>query len=108
MFGQVIGLVRPPSTRSNRRYHPAVALRIVFAEDDFLVREGTAALLEEIDGIDLVATAKDLDSLMAAVEEHRPDAVPTDIRMPPTFTREGIEAAVRIRALLPSIRAVVL
>jgi DNA-binding NarL/FixJ family response regulator len=85
-----------------------VALRVVFAEDDFLVREGTAALLEEIDGIELVATAKDLDSLMAAVEEHRPDAVLTDIRMPPTFTREGIEAAVRIRALHPSIGVVVL
>jgi DNA-binding NarL/FixJ family response regulator len=97
-----------PRARPEQRYHPAVALRVVFAEDDFLVREGTAALLEEIDGIELVATAKDLDSLMAAVEEHRPDAVLTDIRMPPTFTREGIEAAVRIRALHPSIGVVVL
>jgi len=85
-----------------------VALRVVFAEDDYLVREGTAALLEEVEEIDLVATAVDLDSLLAAVKEHRPDVVLTDIRMPPTFTREGIEAAGRIRASHPSIGVVVL
>ena len=85
-----------------------MALRVVFAEDDYLVREGTAALLGEIQGIELVATAIDLDSLLAAVDEHRPDVVLTDIRMPPTFTREGIEAAARIRASHPSTGIVVL
>jgi len=91
-----------------RRYHPDVALRVVFAEDDYLVREGTAALLEEVEEIDLVATAVDLDSLLAAVKEHRPDVVLTDIRMPPMFAREGIEAAVRIRASHPNTGVVVL
>ncbi len=89
-------------------YHPAVSLRVVFAEDNYLVREGTAALLAEVSDIELVATATDLSELLAAVEEHRPDAVLTDIRMPPTNTREGIDAAVRIRREHPEIGVVVL
>ena len=75
-----------------------MALRIVFAEDDYLVREGTAALLSEVGDVEIAATVGDLDALLAAVDEHRPDAVLTDIRMPPTKTTEGIDAARRIRA----------
>jgi DNA-binding NarL/FixJ family response regulator len=85
-----------------------VPLRVVFAEDNYLVREGTAALLSEVEEVDLVATASDLDSLLAAVEETKPDAVLTDIRMPPTHTTEGIEAAGRIRAERPGTGVVVL
>jgi DNA-binding NarL/FixJ family response regulator len=85
-----------------------VALRIVFAEDDYLVREGTAALLVEASDVDVVATVQDLDGLLAAVEEHRPDAVLTDIRMPPTKTTEGIDAARRIRATHADTGVVVL
>jgi DNA-binding NarL/FixJ family response regulator len=85
-----------------------VALRIVFAEDNYLVREGTAALLDSVDELDLTATVSDLDSLLTAVERERPDAVLTDIRMPPTHTTEGIDAARRIRAEHPSIGVVVL
>jgi DNA-binding NarL/FixJ family response regulator len=85
-----------------------VALRVVFAEDNYLVREGTAALLASTPDIDLVATAVDLESLLAAVEEHRPDAVLTDIRMPPDNRDEGIEAARRIRTDHPDIGVVVL
>lgn len=76
-------------------------MRLVLADDNYLVREGTAALLREIEGIELVAAADSLDSLLAAVDTHGPDAVVTDIRMPPTQTREGIEAAKRIRASHP-------
>jgi DNA-binding NarL/FixJ family response regulator len=83
-------------------------IRVVFAEDDYLVREGTAALLAEIDGIEVVTTVADLDSLLAAVDEHRPDVVLTDIRMPPGFAREGIEAASRIRRTHPGMGVVVL
>jgi len=83
-------------------------LRVVFAEDNYLVREGTSALLGSVEDLDLVATATDLDSLLTAVEEHRPGAVLTDIRMPPTNTTEGIEAARRIRAEHPDIGVVVL
>ena len=83
-------------------------LRVVFAEDNYLVREGTSALLRESQDIDLVAAVEDLPSLLAAVDEHRPDAVLTDIRMPPTATTEGIDAARRIRADHPEIGVVVL
>jgi len=83
-------------------------LRVVFAEDDYLVREGTSALLGSASDVELVAAVSDLDSLLAAVDEHRPDAVLTDIRMPPTNTTEGIEAARTIRARHPDIGVVVL
>jgi len=85
-----------------------MALRVVFAEDNYLVREGTAALLADAGEVDIVATAEDLDGLLGAVEEHLPDAVLTDIRMPPTNTDEGIEAALRIRRDHPEIGVVVL
>jgi DNA-binding NarL/FixJ family response regulator len=83
-------------------------MRIVFAEDNFLVREGTRALLETVDGVELVASVEDAEQLLAAVAEHTPDVVLTDIRMPPTFTDEGIRAAKQIRAEHPAIGVVVL
>ena len=85
-----------------------MALRVVFAEDNYLVRQGTAALLGELDEIDLVGVVEDSAALLRAVEEHRPDAVLTDIRMPPTYTTEGIDAALRIRAEHPGTGVVVL
>jgi DNA-binding NarL/FixJ family response regulator len=85
-----------------------MALRVVFAEDNFLVREGTAALLDAVDEVDLVATVSDLDGLLAAVEDQHPDVVLTDIRMPPSHSTEGIEAARKIRADHPDIGVVVL
>src|SRR5436190_18718075 len=83
-------------------------LRVVFAEDNYLVREGTSALLGSTSDVELVAAVSDLPSLLAAVDEHRPDAVLTDIRMPPTTTTEGIDAAKRIRSEHPEIGVVVL
>ena len=83
-------------------------LRVVFADDNFLVREGVAALLAEVDELELVDTVADPLSLFKAVAEHRPAAVLTDIRMPPTFTNEGIEAAKRIRSEYPDTGVVVL
>jgi DNA-binding NarL/FixJ family response regulator len=88
-------------------YHPAV-IRVVFAEDNYLVREGTAALLATSDAIELVGTATTRDELITAVEHHLPDAVLTDIRMPPTNSNDGIEAAKEIRAKHPEIGVVVL
>jgi DNA-binding NarL/FixJ family response regulator len=85
-----------------------VGLRIVFAEDDYLVREGTVALLAEVEELEVVAAVADRDALLAAVGEHHPDAVLTDIRMPPTKTTEGIDAARRIRAEHPDTGVVVL
>src|SRR5689334_17860458 len=83
-------------------------LRLVLADDNFLVRQGVAALLGEVPAIDLVETVGDLDGLMKAVTLHRPEAVLTDIRMPPTFTDEGIVAAKRIRAEHPETGVLVL
>jgi DNA-binding NarL/FixJ family response regulator len=84
------------------------ALRIVFAEDNYLVREGTAALLGEVDDVDVVAAVSNFDELLEAVEAEDPDAVLTDIRMPPTGTDEGIRAAKRIRTEHPDVGVVVL
>ena len=83
-------------------------LRVVFAEDNYLVREGTTALLAESGELEIVGTAESKDGLLAAVEEHAPDAVLTDIRMPPTGTDEGISAAKQIRAEHPAVGVVVL
>jgi DNA-binding NarL/FixJ family response regulator len=83
-------------------------VRVVFAEDNYLVREGTSALLQSSDQIELVGTATDFEELLIAVDELRPDAVLTDIRMPPTNTTEGIDAARKIRGEHPEIGVVVL
>jgi DNA-binding NarL/FixJ family response regulator len=83
-------------------------VRVVFAEDNYLVREGTAALLQTADEVELIGTASGLDELLTAVQELKPEVVLTDIRMPPTNTTEGIDAARRIRAEHPDIGVVVL
>jgi DNA-binding NarL/FixJ family response regulator len=85
-----------------------VAIRVVLAEDNYLVREGVARLLEGEPSLQVVATCGDYDSLVAAVEEHAPDVVLTDIRMPPTSTDEGIRAAEVLRETHPDIGVVVL
>jgi DNA-binding NarL/FixJ family response regulator len=83
-------------------------IRVVFAEDNYLVREGTAALLQNTGSVDLVGTAASFDELLEQVEETRPEAVLTDIRMPPTNSTEGIDAAKRIRQEHPDVGVVVL
>jgi len=85
-----------------------VALRVVFAEDNYLVREGTAALLASCPGVEVVATVADSRDLLDAVASTRPDVVLTDIRMPPTYTTEGIDTARRIRYDHPDVGVVVL
>jgi DNA-binding NarL/FixJ family response regulator len=84
------------------------ALRVVFAEDNYLMREGTAALFAEVAEITLVRLVEEPEALIAAVAELAPDAVLTDIRMPPTYTVEGITVAKRIRAEYPGTGVVVL
>jgi DNA-binding NarL/FixJ family response regulator len=85
-----------------------VAIRLILAEDSYLVREGITRLLGTQPQLEVVATCGDLDSLLAAVEEEKPDVVLTDIRMPPTNTDEGIRAAEHLRELLPDAGVVVL
>jgi len=85
-----------------------VAIRVVLAEDNYLLREGIAQLLATTDEIDLVASASDLPGLWRAVTEHDPDVVITDIRMPPTSTDEGLRAAEELRVARPGLGVVVL
>ncbi|HEV7758832.1 MAG TPA: response regulator transcription factor [Acidimicrobiales bacterium] len=83
-------------------------IRVVLAEDNYLVREGVARLLEREPEVEVVATVADYDALLAAVAEHEPDVVLTDIRMPPTGTDEGVRAAAEIRRTHPGTGVVVL
>ena len=76
--------------------------RIVLAEDDVLLRAGLASLLER-SGFEVVAQAGDGEELIAAVREHRPDVAIVDIRMPPAYGTEGLDAAQVIRAEFPTI-----
>jgi DNA-binding NarL/FixJ family response regulator len=85
-----------------------VAIRVVLAEDNTLLREGIARLLERAEDIDLVGVAADRPSLEALVDETEPDLVVTDIRMPPTGTDEGIQIAAKLRDERPAVGVVVL
>jgi DNA-binding NarL/FixJ family response regulator len=83
-------------------------IRVVLAEDHYIVREGIRRLLETQPGFEIAAVCDDLDSLLAAVEAEKPDVVLTDIRMPPSNADEGIQAAERLRETHPDIGVVVL
>jgi DNA-binding NarL/FixJ family response regulator len=83
-------------------------IRLVLADDHYLVREGVRRLLETEPELDVAAVCGDLDSLLAAVDAEQPDVVLTDIRMPPGNSDEGIQAAERLRATHPSVGVVVL
>jgi DNA-binding NarL/FixJ family response regulator len=85
-----------------------VSIRVVLAEDHYLVREGVRGLLDSQADIDVVAVCVDLDSLLAAVGAEHPDVVVTDIRMPPGNSDEGIQAAARLRTSDPNVGVVVL
>jgi DNA-binding NarL/FixJ family response regulator len=85
-----------------------VTLRIVVAEDNYLVREGVVRLLESQPDVEVTATCEDFDSLVAAVDASPPDVVLTDIRMPPTGTDEGVRAAALLRERHPDVGVVVL
>ena len=84
------------------------ALRVVVADDNFLVREGIRRLLLDGDDVDVVADAASAPELLARVREHRPAAVLTDIRMPPHAGMDGVRAALTIRAELTGTGVVVL
>jgi DNA-binding NarL/FixJ family response regulator len=89
-------------------YPQHVPIRLVLAEDQYLIREALRSLLETRDDFEIAAVCEDLDSLLEAVEAEGPDVVITDIRMPPENTDEGIQAAIRLRETSPEIGVVVL
>ena len=82
-------------------------MRVIVADDSMLLREGLTRLLAEA-GFDVVGGAADGDELLALVEEHRPDVAIVDIRMPPTHTDEGLQAAKEIRERHPDVGVLVL
>jgi DNA-binding NarL/FixJ family response regulator len=82
-------------------------VRIVVADDNALIREGLAALLRE-SGLDVVGKCADRDELLTAVRAHEPDVAIVDVRMPPTHTDEGLQAARAIRAEHPGTGVLIL
>lgn len=82
-------------------------MRVVVADDAVLIRAGLVRLLEEFD-CEVVATVGDGDALVAAVAEHRPDVSVVDVRMPPSFTDEGLRAAVEARRRVPGAPVLIL
>jgi len=85
-----------------------VPIRVLLAEDNALLREGVARLIDATADLELSGSTGDLPELLAAIEADKPDVVVTDIRMPPTGTDEGIQAANHLRAEHPDIGVVVL
>ena len=83
-------------------------IRVVLAEDNYIVREGLREILAAHERIEVVAACEDYDALLAAVQAEAPDVVVTDIRMPPTSTDEGIRAAAELRESHPDLGVVVL
>ena len=86
----------------------AGVLRILIAEDAYIAREGTRRLLAESPGIEVVGVAADYDGVIKAATQLRPDVVLMDIKMPPTYSMEGIEAAHAIKRERPETGVVVL
>ncbi|MEV0595648.1 response regulator transcription factor [Nonomuraea cavernae] len=82
-------------------------MRVVVADDAVLIREGLVRLLEEF-GCEVVAAVGDGDGLVSAVAEHRPDVSVVDVRMPPSFTDEGLRAAVEARRRVPGAPVLIL
>ncbi len=83
-------------------------LRVVIAEDQYLTREGTRRLLDDRDEIEVVGVACDLDSVLAEARRWRPDVILMDIKMPPSYSMEGIEAAHLIKGERPETGVVML
>jgi DNA-binding NarL/FixJ family response regulator len=82
-------------------------VRVVIAEDQALLRNGIVALLRE-HAVDVVAEAEDGDGLLRIVGGHKPDLAIVDVRLPPTFTDEGIRAAIEVRRRHPGVGIVIL
>jgi DNA-binding NarL/FixJ family response regulator len=82
-------------------------VRVILVDDATLVREGIARLLVD-EGVDVVAQLSDATGLLPAVQEHRPDAVVIDVRMPPTHTIEGLQASIELKQEYPALGVLVL
>ena len=96
-------------TRVSIRAYPCrVPLRVIVADDSYIVREGIEEILAGCEEVVVEASCGDKDSLLSEVDAREPDVVVTDVRMPPTSTDEGIEVAARLRETHPRIGVVIL
>ena len=100
-------IASPPARHAVGNIH-VVAIRLLLAEDNVLLREGLARLFDQIDHLELVGTCGSLPELLQMVDADPPDVVLTDIRMPPTHTDEGVQAARHLREHHPHVGVVVL
>src|SRR5262249_14310041 len=98
---------RPERRRYRAMAQPKQALRVAIADDDVLLRQGLAALLREA-GYDVVGQASDPAELIDLVRREQPEVALVDIRMPPTHTTDGLEAARTIRDDFPQVAILVL
>jgi DNA-binding NarL/FixJ family response regulator len=98
---------RPPDDGRGPTRHEDAPIRVVLADDSYLVREALAHVLESAPRIAIVATCEDGRSLVAAIEAEEPDVVLTDIRMPPSGDDEGIAIANSLRETYPKMGVVV-
>lgn len=89
-------------------YAPSVTLRIVIAEDDFLVRQGIERAIDGQTDLEVVASCGSFDEALGSIGRHGPDVVITDIRMPPTMSDEGIRLAAEVSTRWPDVGVVVL
>jgi DNA-binding NarL/FixJ family response regulator len=85
-----------------------VTIRVLVADDSYLAREGIARILGDRDDIDIIDEVGDLDAARQAVDEHQPDVLVVDVRMPPTGTDEGIRIAAELRESRPDVAVLVL
>lgn len=108
-IGRIIARARTGASRSpGARPERDGPIRVVFADDSYLIREALHEVLAPVDGVELVASFADGDALLAAIETEPPDVVIADIRMPPSGDDEGIRVARRLRETNPDIGVVVL
>src|SRR4030088_469517 len=96
---------QPPQAAASME---VASLRVVVVDDDYLVREGACSVLSSVPGVEVVGLAANPTELDQRILETSPQVVVLDIRMPPTYRMEGIEAAHRIRAEHPGLGVVIL
>ena len=107
-IGTLIARARTNAERSSARRAPGTPIRVVVADDSYLIREAMREVLARLDAIEVVGTVADGEALLALVDAESPDVVITDIRMPPAGDDEGIRVARRLRETRPDVGVIVL
>src|SRR5215217_3769115 len=104
----MVGCVTRPPDEVTDCLEPERNIRVVIADDSYLVREALQHVIATADGITVVAMCPDLPQLQSAIDAEEPDVVVTDIRMPPSDSDEGLQVASSLRATHPGVGVVVL